>query len=73
MTSRHRKREDTAEGCRLLSLDDRLRAAAMLNPQMRARLERSADAWSARAQLLDRLEASFSAQAEAHFRSAQPR
>ena len=39
--------------------DDRLRAAAMLNPHARASLERSADAWTVRAKLLDRLEAGF--------------
>lgn len=69
MTVRARRRENTAEGCRSLSDDDRARAAEMLNPQMRASLERSADAWSTRAHLLDRVEASSNARVEAHVQS----
>lgn len=61
-----RKREDTAEGCRGLALDDRARAADAGGDHMRSTLERSADAWSARARLLERLEAHFNARAEAH-------
>lgn len=60
-----RKREDTAEGCRELSLDDRARAADAGSDHMRARLEGSADAWAVRAKLLDRLKASSSARIEA--------
>ena len=59
-----RKREDTAEGCRELALDDRARAADIGSDHMRIRLEHSADAWSIRARLLDRLETSFNARAE---------
>jgi len=60
-----RKPEDSAEGCRALEQTDRLRALAILNTQMRDCLERSADAWGARAGLLERLEASFNARAAA--------
>jgi hypothetical protein len=63
-----KKREDTAEGCRLLAEDDRARAAATPNEHMRSCLEGSADAWAARAKLLDRLEANFNARAEANVR-----
>ena len=63
MTSARRRRENTAEGCRSLALDDEKRAADIANPRMRASLERSAGAWQARAKLLDRLEASFNARA----------
>lgn len=66
MTSRGRRLEDTADGCRSMSDNDHARAEAMLNPRMRDSLERSAQAWSARAKLLDRLEASFHARADAH-------
>ena len=58
-----RKREDTAEGCRALALGDRMRAADAQGGHMRAVLERSAEAWIARASLLDRLEANFAARA----------
>ena len=65
----HRRRpEDTAEGCRGLETGDRARAAETPNDHMRSSLERSADAWAARANLLDRLEASFKARAEANVR-----
>ena len=58
-----RKREDTAEGCRALALDDRARAADVVgSAHMRSTFERSADAWLARAKLLERLGASFRAQ-----------
>jgi hypothetical protein len=58
-----RKREDTAEGCRELAQDDEVRAAAALSSHMREVLERSAEAWSARARLLTRLENEFEARA----------
>lgn len=58
-----KKREDTAEGCRTLAEDDRGRAAANPNEHMRRSLQHSADAWAARARLLDRLQASFQARA----------
>jgi hypothetical protein len=42
-----------------LAADDRVRAVAMVNFHMRVSHERSADAWGARAELLDSLETSF--------------
>ena len=51
-----RKPEESADGCRALEQADRLRAAAMPNPQMRESLEHSAEAWATRAALLERAE-----------------
>lgn len=65
MSSAKRRPEDSAEGCRAFERDDRERAAANLTKHMRAILERSADAWSARARLLDRLERDFNERAAA--------
>jgi hypothetical protein len=59
MSAAKRKTEDSADGCRGLAQADRARAATMTSEHMRAVLERSADAWSARARLLDRLEKDF--------------
>lgn len=59
MTARNRKVEDTAEGCRSLAENDRGRATTTTTPRMRVALGRSADAWTARAALLDRLETIF--------------
>ena len=56
IVERVKKREDTAAGCHSLAEDDRVRAAANGNLHMRACLERSADTWTARANLLTRLE-----------------
>lgn len=70
MTSRRRRREDTAEGCRSLETDDRTRAADTMNLHARASFERSAASWAARAKLLDRLAANFSAQIGAHNKDA---
>ena len=58
-----RKTEDSADGCRGLARADRERAAATTSEHMRAVLERSADAWSARARLLDRLDKDFTRRA----------
>ena len=63
MSSAKRKPEDSAEGCRGLERDSRERAAETTSEHMRTVLERSADAWSARAQLLGRLESNFLARA----------
>jgi hypothetical protein len=63
MSSARRKPEDSAEGCRVLEQADRFRAAATPNPHTRECLERSADAWNARAALLDRLKNSFNERA----------
>jgi hypothetical protein len=51
-----RKPEDTAAGCRVLESDDRARAEESESAHMRVRLVSSADAWNARASLLERLE-----------------
>lgn len=56
-----KKAEDTPEGCRAMAEGDRERAAATDTERMRGRLEQSADAWTKRADLLARLEASFRA------------
>lgn len=72
MSSGRRRPEDSAPGCRALEQADRLRALAMLNPHMRESLERSADAWNARATLLDRLEAGFNERAAENL-EGQPR
>lgn len=65
MSIAKRKVEDSADGCRGLAEADRARAAANTSEHMRAVLERSADAWSARARLLDRLARDFSRRAAA--------
>lgn len=51
------KREDSAAGCRSLASDDRDRARDSDSDRMRFRLACSAEAWTNRAELLDRLEA----------------
>jgi hypothetical protein len=61
-----RKAEDSPAGCRAFAESDRERAEASSSEHMRECLERSAEAWSARAHLLDRLQASFEARAEAN-------
>ena len=63
MSSATRKPEDSSEGCRSLERDSRERAAETTSEHMRTVLERSADAWSARAKLLSRLESYFLARA----------
>ena len=63
MSSAKRKPEDSAEGCRSLERDSRERASETTSEHMRTVLERSADAWSARAKLLSRLESNFLARA----------
>lgn len=68
MTSARRRLENTADGCRSLAEDDRVRATAMINAQMRASFERSADAWFARAKLLDGLQTNFDERVAAHRR-----
>ena len=65
MTSARPKPEDSANGCRAFAQADRDKAAANSSEHMRECLERSADAWTARAGLLDRLEANFNARAAA--------
>ena len=72
MSSAKRRAEDSADGCRTLERDDRERAAVISSEHMRAVFERSADAWSARARLLDRLERDFNDRAAANA-AVQPR
>lgn len=52
-----RKPEDTSAGCRMLASDDRERAEQSDSAHMRLRLVSSADTWTLRAELLERLEA----------------
>ena len=59
MTPPRRRAEDTAAGCRSFAANDLVRAAEIVNTHMRVSHERSADAWTARAELLERLESRF--------------
>jgi hypothetical protein len=63
MSSSRRKPEDSVDGCRAFAASDRERASTADNGHVRARFERSAQAWTTRATLLDRLEADFDARA----------
>lgn len=63
MSSAKRRPEDSADGCRALAKSDCEKAAAVPIGHMRARFERSAAAWTTRAGLLERIEASFEARA----------
>jgi hypothetical protein len=56
-----RKREDTSLGCREMAAADRVRAEATDTAHMRGRMESSADAWTSRADMLQRLERSHDA------------
>ena len=58
-----KKRENTADGCRTLAHEDWMRAASVSNDHMRHALERSAEVWTARANLLQRVETGFTARA----------
>lgn len=49
--------KETAEACRQRASADLLKAAAMITANQRLALERSAESWSLRAVLLDRVEA----------------
>ena len=59
LTARRKRPEDTPEGCRELAAADLRRAEAHAAEHVRWRYRCSADAWLARAELLDRLEAQF--------------
>jgi len=48
--------KDTAEACRQRAAADLLSSAAMLTANQRLKMERSAESWSLRAVLLDRVE-----------------
>ena len=52
---------DTAGGCRERAADDLLKSVSMLIVNERRRMELSAASWTARAELLDRIEAGFHA------------
>jgi hypothetical protein len=53
---RPRKPEDTAAGCRAFAAADLARAAASAQERMRGQMEHSAAAWTARADMLERLD-----------------
>ena len=57
----NRDARDTAAGCFERAAADLLKAAPMVIANERARMEASAASWTARAELLTRLEASFEA------------
>jgi len=61
MSSPRHKPEDSVDGCRAFAASDRERASTAAKGHVRATFERSAEAWSARASLLDRLETTFNA------------
>ena len=57
---RTRKRpENTVQGCRDRATADLLEAVTVVTANQRRRLERSAESWTVRATLLDRLNKSF--------------
>jgi hypothetical protein len=60
-----KRAEDTAAGCRANAAADTLRASAPGVDHVRMRMEHSAAAWTARADLLERLEKKFQARARA--------
>lgn len=66
----NREQRDTAAGCRDRASADLLEAATMATVNARARMESSAANWTLRAELLDRLEASFEARKAAAAKSA---
>jgi hypothetical protein len=51
--------ENTVQGCRDRATADLLEAVTMVTANQRRRLERSAETWTARAAMLDRLNHSF--------------
>jgi hypothetical protein len=60
-TTRHKQPQDTELGCRAFAAADLLRAGALTGAHPRARMEHSAAVWTARADLLRRVEASAAA------------
>jgi hypothetical protein len=54
-----KQRHDTAEGCRHRATADLLEAVTMATAHSRQRLERSSAAWTARAEVLHRIESSI--------------
>ena len=61
LTLRRRQPQDTSAGCRARAAADISRAADLTGDHVRWRYQHSAQAWLARADLLDRLEAKFQA------------
>ena len=59
--SSNREQRDTASGCRARAAADLLEAATLATVNERRRMESSAASWTARAELLGRLEDSFEA------------
>lgn len=66
-----RKPENSADGCRASAQADLVKAAATPNPQVRKALERSANAWAIRAELLERMHAKLEPVANARRNSAK--
>jgi hypothetical protein len=60
-----KQRRDTAEGCRDRATADLLEAVTMATAHSRQMLERSAASWTARADLLQRIEASIKTRLDA--------
>jgi hypothetical protein len=60
-THRHKQPQDTELGCRAFAAADLLQAGTLTGPHPRARMEHSAATWTARADLLHRVEASAAA------------
>ena len=61
LTLRRKQPQDTPGGCRALAAADLSRAEALVGEHVRWRYEHSAQAWLARADLLERLETKFQA------------
>ena len=61
LTLHRRQPQDTSAGCRARAAADLSRAAELTGDHVRWRYQHSAQAWLARADLLDRLEAKFQA------------
>jgi hypothetical protein len=59
--TRHKQPQDTELGCRAFAAADLLQAGALTGAYPRARMEHSAATWTARADLLHRLEAGIAA------------
>lgn len=68
-----KKPEDTSAGCRTLAHNDQARAAHAGSDHMSKTLQRSAEAWTARADMLERLEANFKGRAASARQSRQAR
>jgi len=64
-SARAPKHKDTSGTCRERATADLLRSVAMITPNERLSLERSAASWELRAQLLDRLAQTERARGEA--------